>query len=415
MSIISASHPTGRINGTIRLDGSKSISNRALIIKALSGLDFPIHHLGESDDIETMIRLLSQTENLYDTHHAGTTYRFMTAYLALQQGRQVLTGSARMKERPIGPLVEALRSLNCNIHYLEEEGYPPLAIESPGDMSHITEVTIDAGISSQYITALILIAPILPNGLIIHLRGDMVSESYLKMTMATVSEFGIKVDYNGQSISIAPQLYKAENYTIEADWSAASYHYALVALSAEGSEVRLQGLFKNSTQGDAEIKKIAPLFGVKTSWEGDDCILTKCKSADLISYNFINQPDIAQTLAVICAAKNIKSDFSGLKTLRIKETDRIYAVDTELKKIGGAFSLLSTEENGEEHYGVNPIIWNANIPRFNTYRDHRMPMSFAPLALHHPIEFENPEVVSKSYKDFWEDLKSLGFKIETIR
>jgi len=281
-------------------------------------------------------------------------------------------------------------------------------------MSTITEVSIDAGISSQYITALILIAPTLPNGLTIHLTGEMVSESYLMMTIQTVRGFGIKVDYDGQKVSIAPQSYQANSYTVEADWSAASYYYSLVALGTEGSQVRLQGLFEDSTQGDSKIAAFGSQLGVKTEWVDGDCVLTKIEAQDSFEYDFINQPDIAQTVAVICAAKGIKSDFSGLKTLRIKETDRIYAVDKELSKIGGSLTLSKTDDTGEEHYGIGNIHWGADTPRFDTYKDHRMPMSFAPLALLRPIEFDTPEVVSKSYKNYWKDLESLGFVIKTI-
>lgn len=414
MKVIRISHPTGIVEGSIRLDGSKSISNRALIIRALSGVDFGISGLSICDDTVAMDRLLSENQIVNDVHHAGTTFRFLTAYLALQEDTQVLTGSERMLQRPIGPLVDALRSIGCDINYLGEEGYPPLEIGSPGDMSDLHEVRISAGISSQYISALILIAPTLPNGLRIHLEGEMVSESYLKMTLATVAEFGIEVAYDGKSISIEPQEYKVQDYTVEADWSAASYHYAIVAL-AKSAMLKLEGLFPNSTQGDAAMEQLAESLGVSTAWFQNDALLEKTGASDSLTYDYINQPDIAQTVAVICASLDMKTDFSGLKTLRIKETDRIAALQIELAKIGSGFPLLHTESSGEEHYGVsNKVAKPPVIPRFATYKDHRMAMAFAPLALLFPIEMEEPDVVSKSYPNFWNDLKELGFVIEEL-
>ncbi|MFT4568829.1 MAG: 3-phosphoshikimate 1-carboxyvinyltransferase [Saprospiraceae bacterium] len=414
MSIIRVSHPSGIVNGKVRLDGSKSISNRALIIRALSGENFKIEGLSTSDDTETLERLLNDDGIVYDVHHAGTTFRFLTAYLALQEETQVLTGSERMLQRPIGPLVAALNSLGCNIKYLGEEGYPPLEISGPGDMAQLKEVSISAGISSQYISALILIAPTLPNGLTINLEGAMVSESYLKMTLATVGEFGIVANYDGQKIEIAPQEYSIKDYVVEADWSAASYHFAIAALAKESNLV-LEGLYANSTQGDAAITQISESIGVTTNWEENIAHLSNRSNANTFSYDFINQPDIAQTIAVICAATGMKTDFSGLKTLRIKETDRIYALDTEFKKVGSSFELLHTDEDGKEHYGVGEkITATAVIPRFETYKDHRMAMAFGPLALLFPIEINEPEVVTKSYPAFWEDLKKLGFQIEEV-
>ncbi|MCL4115770.1 UNVERIFIED_CONTAM: hypothetical protein GTU68_051693 [Idotea baltica] len=414
MSIIRVSHPSGIVNGKIHLDGSKSISNRALIIRALSGQGFNLGGLSTCDDTVAMDRLLREQGIVNDVHHAGTTFRFLTAYLALQQNTQVLTGSARMLQRPIGPLVDALRSIGCNIKYLGEEGYPPLEISAPGDMSDLKEVKISASISSQYISALILIAPTLPNGLTIHLEGDMVSESYLKMTLATVAEFGITASYDDKKIHIEPQDYNVKDYIVEADWSAASYHYAIAALAKE-SNIVLEGLYANSTQGDAAMSRISDSLRVSTRWEGNIAHLTNKEQGEELNNDFINHPDIAQTVAVICAAFGTKTDFYGLKTLRIKETDRIYALDTELKKVGSSFELLRTDQDGEEHYGVGNAITKPNaIPRFDTYEDHRMAMAFAPLALLFPIEINKPEVVTKSYPAFWEDLKKLGFEIEEV-
>ncbi len=417
MERIRLSHPTGEIKGTILLDGSKSISNRVLIIRSLAPTSFNIHHLSTSDDTSKLSNLLEHggKDNVYDVGHAGTTFRFLTAYLAIQEGIQVLTGSSRMLERPIGPLVDALRMIGCKISYEGKEGYPPLRIESIERDNLLDSVTIDAGISSQYISALILIAPTLPKGLVINLRGDMVSESYLKLTLQIVKDFGVEATYENQKITIAPQEYKSKDYTIEADWSASSYHYAIVAL-AKKATLRLEGLFENSFQGDAMMTVIAESTGVQSTWAEEGLNLTKIQSKSKLEYDFVNQPDVAQTVAVICAAKKIESDFSGLKTLRIKETDRIYAVDKELNKISSSFTLIEDHsDSSDEHYQIGlGVSFNDGIPCFDTYKDHRMAMCFAPLALLHPIEINQPNVVSKSYPSFWEDLKTLGFVIEEL-
>lgn len=413
MSVISLKHKDGHVDGCITLSGSKSISNRILIIRALCVQSFDIHHLSTSDDTSILNRLLSEDHEEYYVGHAGTTFRFLTAYLALKEGQQVLTGSSRMLERPIGPLVTALREIGCEIAYLGQEGYPPLQIGSPNFNHSGQSVSIDSGISSQYITALILIAPTLPGGLTIHLEGEMVSESYLQLTLGIVREFGIEVTYDGKTIQIAEQSYQAKDYTVEADWSACSYHFAIAAL-AEKATLKVKGLFENSLQGDAAIVNFGERIGVRSTWDGDGWLLEKVTPKRELKYDFINQPDIAQTLAVICAAKNIETEFSGLKTLRIKETDRISALDIELSKIGSSFKLLSTTEDGEEYYQAGANISMVTTPRFKTYKDHRMAMAFAPLALLAPIEISKPEVVTKSYTTFWEDLESLGFTITRI-
>lgn len=414
MSTIKISHPTGEIEGEITLDGSKSISNRVLIIRALSNTHFDIDHLSTSDDTKTLSNLLENVPdgNIYNVGHAGTTFRFLTAYLSLQKGTQTLTGSSRMLERPIGPLVDALRSLGCDIDYKGKEGYPPLEIKDVENTALKSEVEIDSGISSQYITALMLIAPILPNGLTIKLKGEMVSESYLRLTQGILNDFGIKAEFDERKIDIRPQAYESRPYTIEADWSAASYYFSIVALAKKAS-VSLKGLFENSLQGDAQMVKVGNALGVQSNWS-DQWDLTKKNRAASLRFDFINQPDTAQTVAVMCAARDMPNSFSGLKTLRIKETDRIDAVDKELKKINSSFQLERTDENGEEHYTISPGVHfdKETIPTFETYKDHRMAMAFAPLALLHPIYINKPEVVSKSYPDFWKDLESLGFVIE---
>lgn len=416
MSTIKISHPTGEIKGEVTLDGSKSISNRVLIIRALSDTHFDIDHLSTSDDTKTLSNLLERIPdgNIYNVGHAGTTFRFLTAYLSLQEGTQTLTGSPRMLERPIGPLVDALRSLGCDIDYKGREGYPPLEIRPVDKATLKSEVEIDAGISSQYITALMLIAPTLPNGLTIKLKGDMVSESYLQLTQGILNDFGIKVSLKKNVIDIRPQAYQPRSYRIEADWSAASYYFSIVALAKKAS-ITLKGLFENSLQGDAQMIEVGDYLGVQSNW-ADKWDLSKKSQAESLVFDFINQPDTAQTVAVMCAAQSILNSFSGLKTLRIKETDRIDAVDIELKKINSSFQLERTDEQGEEHYTISPgVSFNSDIiPTFETYKDHRMAMAFAPLALLHPIYMNKPEVVTKSYPEFWKDLESLGFVIEQV-
>lgn len=415
MSVIRVSHPTGIIDGKIKLEGSKSISNRVLIIQALCKKKFDIKRLSKSDDTQVLHKLLSANKlKEYDVHHAGTSFRFLTAYLAIQKGKQVLTGSSRMKQRPIGPLVEALRQLGCQIDYLGKKGYPPLKIGKPRKLDSAYEVNIDAGISSQYISALLLIAPTLPNGIKLNLTGDLVSESYLNMTLKTLAYFGIEYSKEGQTITIAPQDYQAKDFVVEADWSASSYYYAIVSMAKEG-QVSLKGLFEESTQGDAAMVGIGRMLGVDSKWVDGRLVISKdVHSAISLEYDFINQPDLAQTIAVICAANGVQGKFIGLKTLRIKETDRIEALDTELAKLNSSF-----KQNGHKHdselYEIGPKLnFEQGLPRFKTYKDHRMAMAFAPLALLAPIEISKPEVVSKSYPTYWEDLKSLGFKIQPV-
>ena len=415
MSIIRVSHPTSQISGRVRLNGSKSISNRVLIIKALCEEPFEIHHLSNCDDTITLNRLLSNEENVFDAHHAGTTFRFLTSYLAIRPGQQELTGSDRMKQRPIGQLVNALRDLGADIEYLENEGYPPLKIGDFKKSKYNREINVKANISSQYITSLLLIAPVLPEGLLLHLDGDLVSESYLNMTLSTLGEFGIQYKKQGNTIEVPNQKYKGKPYTVEADWSACSYFFSIAAL-ADKAEIILDGLFSNSIQGDSKMRDIGALYGIKSFFDENDSLhITKeSEPQNNIYYDFINQPDLAQTVAVMSAGIGAQSEFSGLKTLRIKETDRIAALQTELQKINSDFPFIK-EENGEEFYGVSEEALFDDVPRFSTYKDHRMAMAFAPLALMHPIEVEKPEVVSKSYPLFWKDLESLGFVIEKVQ
>jgi len=398
-----------KIVGHIALDGSKSISNRVLMIRAFSGENFSIDHLSTSKDTTTLNHLLSQPEATYDAGAAGTTFRFMTAYLAFQPDTQILSGSARMKQRPIGVLVEALNQLGAKITYLEKEGYPPLSIGS-GAFGTVNELTISAGISSQFISALLLLAPILKNGLVLHLEGEMVSRSYIQMTLSIMAHFGINYQWEEQTIRIEKQDYQPEDFRVEADWSAASYYYAMAAF-AEELDLRLDGLFEERLQGDAVLAEMMEPFGVETTFTAKGIHLTKGKTSSEPSFqwNFVNCPDIAQTLAVICGGCGVTGHFAGLRTLKIKETDRVMALSQELEKVGVDFQEVAVKQ------GVScKVTGTASVdqPTFDTYEDHRMAMAFAPLAMFGAIDIREPMVVVKSYGAFYEDLEKLGFVID---
>ncbi len=404
------------LKGTIDLDGSKSISNRVLIIQALTKDPKPIHHLSTSNDTVALQNILSSDGDVYDTGAAGTTFRFLTAYLAASGKSCTLTGSERMKKRPIGELVTALRMLGADITYLGQDGYPPLKFE-PASLTKSHELHIASHISSQFISALLLIAPTLPQGLILHLEGDMVSKSYIELTLEVMKTYGVDYQWNENQIIIPPQAYKGTEYTVESDWSAASYYYSIAAIASE-STLHLTGLNQKSFQGDAVVSQLYEAFGVETSYD-DDGTITLTKSAnglhESFDHDFILCPDIAQTIAVTCGALGVQGLFSGLQTLSIKETDRVAALETELGKLDVNFSKMPTKLSpltGEEYFYVGGKASFPETVSFPTYEDHRMAMSFAPLAVLHPIIIEEPEVVSKSYPEFWVDLERLGFTIE---
>jgi 3-phosphoshikimate 1-carboxyvinyltransferase len=419
------SKPNRQIKGTITLDGSKSISNRILIIRALCGEDFPIHNLSTSKDSQTLTALLSNFKNTeggvtatYDCGAAGTTFRFLTAFFALQQGRQILTGSERMKQRPIGKLVEALRQLGCQIDYLENEGYPPLSINAPKSLTTST-LSISADTSSQYITALLLIAPTLDNGLKLTLEGTIVSRPYIEMTLALMQHFGVQHTWEGNTITVAPQQYQARDITVEADWSAASYYYALAAFADDDLDLTLNGLFSDSLQGDSVAVEMSFHFGIDTEFTEGGLRLTKSgfPPTEMFEWDFVKCPDIAQTFAVMCAGTGITGLFTGLETLFIKETDRVAALKNELKKVGVSFVKMPerfAQKTQRQYFTVEGNSAFMDTPLFPTYEDHRMAMAFAPLAMLHDIDIEDPSVVSKSYPQFWEDLKKLGFEISEI-
>jgi len=413
------------IKGEITLNGSKSISNRVLILRALSGQDFSIKRISTSKDTITLEKLLAQFASQKDgeqvelnTGHAGTTFRFLTGYLAAQNGTQILTGSDRMKQRPIGILVEALRELGADIEYLENEGYPPLRIgERKKDFSNASAnaLTISANTSSQYISSLLMLAPTLPNGLELTLDGKIVSVPYIQMTLKLMEEFGVSHTWEGNTISIAPQKYEGKDFVVEADWSAASYHFSL-AILADEVDLQLNGLFKKSTQGDSAIVKMAEQFGITSTFNEQGIHLKKSGNTptQMFEYNFLECPDIAQTLAVICGGLGTMGLFTGLDTLSIKETDRIAALQNELKKVQVFFSKLPakfSKKLDKTFYSTEGKAVVEN-PTFATYEDHRMAMAFAPLAFFGKIKIENPMVVVKSYGDFYKDLETLGFVIE---
>lgn len=401
----------------ITLDGSKSISNRALVIQALCAESFQIHNLSTSDDTQALQRILANTGDIRDAGHAGTTFRFMTAYLTLQKGTQILTGSDRMKERPIGPLVDALRSMGGNISYLEKEGYPPLEIGEIDQTASSNIVTISGSMSSQYVSALLMIAPRLPKGLEIEIEGTLVSKPYVEMTIALMKYFGVEVKWSSsQVLHIAPQAYVASDLTVESDWSAASYYYAIAALSTD-VDITLLGLHEDSLQGDQQIAEIGKKFGIATSYIDGGIQLLKKESTiypSVIEQDFLTCPDIAQTVAVMVGGLGIDAIFSGLQTLKIKETNRIDALRIELAKVGVSFAKLPSKfskSSDIEYYMVGGKAKSDDIPTFETYKDHRMAMSFAALSCLFSIKINNPEVINKSYPKLWKDLITLDFSV----
>ena len=404
------------LHGTIHLDGSKSISNRALIMMALADAEATqyLTGLSHSKDTQTLLRLLSQrhTQTVFDAGDAGTVFRFMAAFLATQPGEQVLTGSARMKERPVGPLVGALKELGADIEFLEKEGYPPLRIGAPAALGTGTaELRINAGVSSQFLSAIMMIAPYLPGGIRLVPEGNMVSRSYIDLTLHLMRQMGAGAGWEGEHIVVRPGGYVPRPLRIEADWSAASYWYSFVAI-ADSAEIRLNGLGADSAQGDAVLPEMMKTFGVTTEFDEQGIIIRKTGPArPFFEWNFVNCPDIAQTLAVTCAATGTQGLFTGLDTLSIKETDRIAALKHELGKVGVSFVRLPSHFNKKKTDAVwymaeGKAHWEPPVS-IATYGDHRMAMSFAPLSLLGDIKIEAPDVVKKSYPAFWKDVEAV--------
>lgn len=401
------SHPTGILDGSVTPPASKSESNRALIIEALSGAGSKLDNLSEANDTRVITRLLHETADELNAEDAGTVMRFMTAYLAVTGQHKTITGTARMLQRPIGILVEALRQLGAQIDYLGQEGYPPLAFRGiDRNQEYPATLQVRGDISSQYISALLMVAPLFPNGLTLELQGKIGSRPYIQMTLALMKHFGVESTFSGNVINVPAQSYAKASYTIESDWSGASYWYSMVALAKE-ARVELLGLRQHSFQGDSAIADIMAHVGVQTEFTDKGVILTKTDKLESFAYDFSDCPDLAQTVAVVCAAKGIAAEMTGLESLRIKETDRIAALQQELRKIGG-----DLEDLGQEVFRVKPAAPMQQVPVFHTYEDHRMAMAFAPLALLHPVAIEEPHVVRKSYPRYWENLAAMGFKVE---
>ncbi|GAA4799174.1 3-phosphoshikimate 1-carboxyvinyltransferase [Litoribaculum gwangyangense] len=391
---------------SVQITGSKSESNRLLLLQALYP-EFELKNVSNSDDSHLMTKALNSTSNIIDIHHAGTAMRFLTAYFSIQEGREViLTGSQRMKERPIKILVEALQDLGADITYQANEGFPPIRIKGKKLTKH--QVSLKANVSSQYISALLLIASKLENGLELTLEGNITSVPYINMTLSLLNETGLETSFVENTITVKPHVKSLEPKTlvVESDWSSASYYFSIVALSDIGTEITLTSYKENSLQGDSVLVEIYKHFGVATKFESNTIVLTK-KNQNLEpkAFNLVNAPDIAQTIAVTCFALGISCDLTGLHTLKIKETDRLVALKTEIEKLGGEVNI--TDES--LHLSASKIIKES--VSIATYNDHRMAMAFAPLALKVPVIIEDSGVVSKSYPTFWDDLKSIGFEI----
>ncbi len=391
----------------LTISGSKSESNRLLLLQMLYP-NIALEHVSVSDDSEVMTKALVSKENTIDIHHAGTAMRFLTAYFAIQENREVvLTGSARMKERPIQVLVDALRQLGADISYEENEGFPPLRIK--GKRLSKNEVTVAANVSSQYISALLLIAPKLENGLQLTLEGQITSMPYIQMTLDLLHRIGAKTTCNQNKITVYPKTDNTQPITlaIESDWSSASYFYSIIALSTEGTQITLSNFKENSLQGDAALVEIYKQFGVETTFTGNSITLRKVNyQLSIINYQLNNTPDIAQTIAVTCFGLGLACRLTGLHTLKIKETDRLSALQNELIKLGAIVTVTDDSLILEASTEIHPNI------KIATYNDHRMAMAFAPLALKTPITIEDVEVVSKSYPNFWNDLKTIGFDMQ---
>ena len=400
------SHNSKKCTGELKITGSKSETNRLLILRALFS-DFEIQNTSNSDDSKILEKALKSKEKIIDIHHAGTAMRFLTAYFSQLEGREViLTGSKRMQERPIKILVDSLISLGANIYYENKNGFPPLRIK--GKKLIGGSIQLPAGVSSQYISALLLIAPALENGIELSLLGKTTSLPYIEMTLFLLKNFGVKTYFDGKKIKINPNFrIKKVKQKVESDWSSASYFYSIVALSKD-AEIKLSSYKSKSLQGDSILKTIYEKLGVKSIFKEDYLLLKKEKInfPNFIDLNLSKAPDIAQTIAVTCYGLGIGCNLEGLHTLKIKETDRLVALEKELKKLGANIKIT------ESSLFISPGNNFTQNPLISTYNDHRMAMSFAPLSLKVPLKIKDYEVVSKSYPDFWKDLVKLNFNID---
>lgn len=402
-------HKGGYVKTSIAISGSKSISNRLLIMQALCPETFTLKNIALSEDTRVLQAALRDMPAVIDIGHAGTAMRFLTAYLSVYTGTKILTGSERMQERPIEKVVTALQELGAQIKYMGRMGYPPLEIT--GSDLQGGEVSVDGSISSQYISALMMIAPTLPDGLRIRLKNHIISRPYIDLTAGLMQMAGVPVTWEEKSILIPHKDYSPASIYVEPDWSSASYWYAIAALS-EQSDIFLKGFTKESLQGDALIAKMFEKLGIATKHQEGGIHLTRSEMQEAyFEEDFLNTPDMVQTFAVVLVLKKIPFKIHGTQSLRIKETDRIAALQTELKKFGADLK-----------YQDGILSWDgkltgaATYPHIETYHDHRMALAFAPAALSMPagIEIDDPEVVVKSYPAFWEDLKTAGFSVEQV-
>jgi 3-phosphoshikimate 1-carboxyvinyltransferase len=402
------------LNTEIAVTGSKSESNRLLLLQAIYPA-IQINNRSESDDTKVLQEGLKITQGSVDVHHAGTAMRFLTAYFAAKDGAEVLlSGSDRMHQRPIKILVDALRDLGALIEYVNEEGYPPLRIFGKkliGD-----KVSIRSNVSSQYISALLLIAPSLPNGLTLELEGVVTSVPYIEMTLSLLEKLEVSCSFSGNTIKIEPkEKVAAASFTVESDWSSASYFYSAVALSNK-TELSLKSYSEKSLQGDAALASIYKALGVNTIFNTSQKAVTLFKSgneiADFLSLNLSNTPDIAQTIAITCFGLGIGCKLTGLHTLKIKETDRLSALKNELEKLGAVVAITSDSLEIQTNNGKNPSELNNTISSIETYQDHRMAMAFAPLGWLFPLVINDPMVVTKSFPRFWEEMVKLGLTVD---
>lgn len=409
MSILSISHPTRKLQGSIKLPGSKSESNRALILHALTDNRLQIENLSEARDTQNLIKILASTEVTADVIDAGTSMRFLPAYYAARNEHKIVTGSERMRQRPIAPLVDALTQIGFDVRYADKEGFAPVEILPIKSFDNLfNEVDIPGNISSQFITALLLIAPFLPEGLTIHFTTKLTSAPYVDMTLQMLKHFGVKYTWQGNTITVEHSTLEDDTYTVGADWSAASYWYSMAFLADE-ADLFLEDLKNNWIQGDRVVADWMKRFSVSTDFNQGGAVIKNIHAPypTVMKLDYEDNPDLAQTFAAMFAAKNIAATFTGLDSLKIKETDRIAALQKEVHKCGFKFDYSSEFF----FYQLRGKFVLPNAP-ITTYNDHRMAMSFAPLALLGEIQIANPEVVEKSYPGFWKDLETVGFVLK---
>ena len=407
--MISVLHPSRVIKVGLSLNGSKSITNRLLILKNIYP-SLTIKNKSKSEDSIVLENALKSSSNIKDINHAGTAMRFLTAFYTILEDKEIIIkGSKRMHERPIYPLIDCLKLIGADISYLEKDGFPPIKIK--GKKLNFKKVEISSNISSQFISAILLVAPKLVGGLVIELKGELISKPYVKMTLSLLNNLGIKTSFEGKLIKVANlETIQEKCIEVESDWSSASYWYSIVAFSKR-AEVRLNNFYKKSIQGDSVLVKYYKELGVDTKFVENKIILTKIKNftpPKHLTLNLVDSPDLAQTIAVTCFGLKIHCFLDGLQTLNIKETKRLNALKNELTKLGASVKVT---ESSLKIFEAQKLKKNIII---NTYHDHRMAMSFAPLSLKIPISIENPNVVVKSYPGFWDDLKKAGFIIKPI-